>query len=154
MNERNTHKIASSKVKVGDLMALVYYVKVKGIVGGGQELLVNDVDNVGPDILVRGKELIEQALSSDQFAETVKISKTQAAEILVHSNNRPITVNFIKADGSDRILRGRLIKPEPLLGRSMMEDLDLPSVEKNRTRLVDHRTIKELIVDGVKYTVN
>jgi hypothetical protein len=154
MNDRITHKIDASKVQTGDLMALVYYVKVKGVTGKGSELLVADVDNAGPDILVRGKELIEQALSGNQFSESVKISKTQAAEILVHSSNRPLTVTFVKADGSDRTLRGRLIKPEPLLGRSMMEDLDLSHSEKNRTRLVDHRTIKELIVDGVKYTVN
>ena len=153
MNERIIHKIEASKVKTGDLMALVYYVRVKEIIGRGNELIVSDLDNQGPDILVRGKELIEQALSGDQFSETVKISKTQAAEILVHSNNRPLTVTFVKADNSERILKGRLIKPEPLLGRSMMEDLELSPTEKNRTRLVDHRTIKELIVDGVRYVV-
>ena len=39
-----------------------------------------------------------------------------------------------------------------LLGRSLCEDLDLPE-GRNRLREVDHRTIKYLIVDGVKYVV-
>jgi len=38
------------------------------------------------------------------------------------------------------------------LGRSMVEDLE-SSDKKNRMRQVDHRTIKWLIVDGVKYVV-
>ena len=49
-------------------------------------------------------------------------------------------------------MRGRLITPEPLLGRSMVEDLDL-AVTEHRQRLVDHRTIKFLIIEGVKYIV-
>lgn len=154
MNDRKTHTIDASKVKSGDIMALVYYVKVKNVRAGLNELIVSDLHNEGPEILVRGKELIEQSFSSDQYAETIKVSKTQAAEILIHSNNRPLTVTFIKSDNTERTLRGKLIKPEPLLGRSMVEDLELPVSEKNRTRLVDHRTIKELIVDGVKYIVN
>lgn len=153
MYDRITHKTDVSKVKAGDIMALVHYVRVKSTSINGQEMIVSDLDNTGPDILVRGKELIEQSLSGDQYAETIKITKTQAAEILVHSSNRPLTVIFVKSDGTVRTIKGRLIKPEPLLGRSMVEDLDLPISEKHRARLVDHRTIKELIVDGVKYIV-
>lgn len=152
MNDRITNKTIADKVKIGDIMALTHYVVVKNITPN-KELLVNDLYNIGSDILIRGKEIIEQAASADQFAEIIKVNKTQAAELLVHSNNRPLTVVFTKSDNTERKLRGRLIKAESLLGRSLMEDLDLPKNKDNRTRLVDHRTIKELIVDGVKYIV-
>lgn len=153
MSDRKTHKVESSKVKSGDLMALVYYVKVKSVDQGGNELIVEDLYHGGSDIQLRGKELIENSFSADQYSEEEKVTKTHAAEILVHSSNRPLTVSFMKVDGSERILKGRLVKPEPLLGRSMVEDLELPLTDKNRMRQVDHRTINWLIVDGVKYTV-
>jgi hypothetical protein len=38
-----------------------------------------------------------------------------------------------------------------LLGRSHVEDLDI--TEGHRLRLVDHRTIRWIIVNCVKYTV-
>lgn len=152
MIERKSNKIAASKVKTGDMMAMVYFVKVKSV-RGPNEIYVEDLYHGTSDIEVRGKELIENSYSADQFTEEMKVSKTQAADILIHSSNRPLTVSFLKADGEERVLRGRLIKPEPLLGRSMVEDLDKPVTEKNRLRQVDHRTINWLVVDGVKYIV-
>lgn len=139
-------KLDTTKIKNGDLMAFVYYTKVKGV--NGNELLVENLDN-GGELLVKGNELIECSYSADQYNEEIKESRTKIAEILVHSTNRPLTVCFDKTDGEERVLRGRLIRAEPLLGRSMVEDLDLS--EKNRIRQVDHRTLKWLIVDNVKY---
>jgi hypothetical protein len=152
MIERKTNKIDSSDVKVNEIMAMVYYVKVKTVVSDS-EVHVEDLDNPGCDIMLRGKELIEAAYSSDQFKEEEKVGKTRAAEILVHSVNRPFSVSFVKQDGEEKTMRCRLIKPEPLLGRSMVENLDLPISDKGRLRQVDHRTINWIIVDGVKYTV-
>lgn len=151
MSDRVTHKVDPTKVKAGDLMAFTYYVKVKRTDQNGEELLVEDLDNHSNEIQVRGKDLVISSHSADQFAEEEKVSKTRAAEILIHSANRPLTVSFLKADGTERVLKGRLIAPEPLLGRSMVEDLE--THDKNRLRQVDHRTINFLIVDGVKYTV-
>lgn len=150
MSDRKFNKVDSGKVKVGDVMAFTYYVKVKRIVTQ-DELVVEDLYNQNAEIGIRGKTLVEMALSADQFAEEEKVSMTKAAEILVASHNRPLTVCFDKADGSERVLRGRVIAPEPLLGRSKCEDLEADP--KNRMRLVDHRTVKWIIVDGVKYTV-
>ncbi len=147
--ERKHNKLDTSKIENNDLMALVYWVKVKKAASG--ELLVTDLDNSG-DIVVRGKELIENSFSSDRYSEELKVSKTQAAEILIHSANRPFTVSFDKQNGEERVLRGRLVRPESLLGRSMVEDLDIDD-PKDRVRQVDHRTLNYLIVDGVKYTV-
>lgn len=147
------YKVKAEKIETGDLMAFIYWTRVRKITGNGssQVLEVEDLDNGNDPIRIHSKELIEKSFSADQFYKEEKVNKTRAAEVLVHSVNRPFTVSFQKTDGEERVLRGRLVKPEPLLGRSMVEDLDVKGV--NRLRQVDHRTINYLIVDGVKYTV-
>ena len=145
------NKTDPTRIKTGDLMAIVHYVKVKSVIPHNYELYTEDVDLTGHGMRVQGKELLEHAFSADQYTEEVKVSKTQAAELLVHSPNRPFTVNFNKSDGTERTLRGRLIAPEPLLGRSMVEDLDETAAHK--LRQVDHRTINWLVVEGTKYIV-
>ena len=142
------HPVKVGEIKKDDIMAFVYYTKV--LKPGGNVLDVHNID-ADMDFRVEGKQLIERGLSADQFAEEIKITKTRAAEILISSYNRPLTVCFEKLDGTEKVLRGRLIRPGPLLGRSMVEDLDVTS--SHRQRLVDHRTIKFLIVEGVKYEV-
>ena len=149
--DRKINKVEPQKVKKGDLMAFTYYVKIKESTQGGETLLVEDVDNGLNEIRVQGKELVVGSYSADQYTEEEKVTKTRAAEILIHSVNRPFTVSFLKADETERILRGRLVAPEPLLGRSMVEDLD--TTDKHRLRQVDHRTINWIIVEGVKYVV-
>ena len=136
------------KVKKNDLMAFVYWAKVDSTTYGG--VYCTNVDN-GAAFEVCGDSLIQKAFSADWFEKTEKVTKTEAAEKLSTAYNRPFTVCFKKANGDTRELRGRLIKPEPLMGRSMVEDLDLN--EGSPMRLVDHRTIEWLIVDGVKYEV-
>lgn len=150
VDENPTHKVNPNKVKAGDMMAFVYFVKVEKVKNNCNQLTVKDLDN-SMNFDVEGAALIERSYSADQFEEEIKVTKTKAAEILISSHNRPVTVCFEKADGEERTLRGRLVAPEPLLGRSRMEDLDITGT--NKLRLVDHRTIKSIIVDGVKYTV-
>lgn len=149
-SDRKSHMVNPSTVKVGDVMSFTYYVKVKRIVSQ-EEMVVEDLYNGNAEIGIRGRSLVETAHSADQFSEEEKVSMTKCAEILIASHNRPLTVCFDKADRTERVLRGRLIAPEPLLGRSKCEDLEADP--KNRMRLVDHRTIKWLVVDGMKYTV-
>lgn len=158
--ERKTHPTDPTKVKAGDIMAIIHYVKVGSITPNASSMSVAPLDNKGgksPNIIVDGRELIGQALSADYFAEEVKTTMTEVAEKLVTSHNRPLTVCFVKQpkkgeeEGEERVLRGRLLSHEALLGRSYVEDLDKP--ENDRVRLVDHRTIRWLVVDGVKYTV-
>lgn len=162
VEERKTHKVVGKKVNKDDLMAFTYWVKVtenlvelSGSSRTFEVLRVVNLDDKNSPIEFRGLELIEGGLSADQFHEEQTVTKTKAAELLVTSHNRPLTVAFVKADGTDRKIRGRLISAEPLLGRSMVEDLDLEDngKERNRVRLVDHRTITYLIVEGIKYTV-
>jgi len=151
MNTIKKHDVDPAKVNEGDLMAFIYWTKVKSTSSNGSVLGVANLDDDDGIIRINGKELIEKSFSADQYSEEEKVGKTRAAEILLHSINRPFTVCFLKTNGNERVLRGRLVKPEPLLGRSMVEDLDQKGV--NRLRQVDHRTIKYLIVDGTKYVV-
>lgn len=146
--ERVRHNPKTAEIKSGDLMAFVYWCKVK--TASPNRLEVRNLD-APMDFEVNGDDLIEKGYSADQYEEMVQVTKTKAAELLVASHNRPLTVCFEKTDGSKRILRGRLVTPEPLLGRSMVEDLDVS--DGHRLRLVDHRTIEYLIVEGVKYVV-
>lgn len=140
-----------SKVQAGDLMAFIYWGTVEGKENRGKRLKIRNVEN-GSEFWVNGTELIERADSADRFKTTQKVTMTKAAEILVSSRNTPFTVVFVKSDGEERTLRGRLVKPEPLLGRSMVEDLDI-NHKQHRLSQVYHRTIKSLVVDGVKYIV-
>ena len=148
---KKINKINPNQIKIGDLMAIVHYVKIKNVIPHNYELHTEDVDLPDHRMRIQGKELLEHAFSADQYIEEVKVNKTQAAEILINSLNRPLTVSFEKADGSLRTLRGRLIAPEPLLGRSMVEDLDV--TDDHKLRQVDHRTINWIIVQGTKYVV-
>jgi len=150
-SERKRNKVDPPKVKAGDLMAFVYYGKVEKAGEGGLSVRIKSLDEAEGEFSIAGKALIASSFSADQFLEEEKVSKTRAAESLVTSFNRPLTVCFVRQAGGTRVLRGRLLQPEPLLGRSYVEDLDVSG--KERIRLVDHRTIRYLIVEGVKYVV-
>jgi hypothetical protein len=144
-----TTKVNSDNVQKNDIMAFIYYARVDRN-DHGNTLKIYDLDN-DKEMWVSGRQLIEKSFSADQYDKEEKVSKTKAAEILTNAHNRPLSVCFVKIDGTDRIIRGRLINPEPLLGRSKVEDLDY--IGESRIRLVDHRTIKWIVVDGVKYVV-
>jgi len=129
----------------GDLMLFGYWAQV--IEPGQTKTLVQDV-NTKEKFEIKGRPLIDAAFSADAYSVTEQVTRTKIAEKLVNSPNRPLTVKFKKQDGTERTIRGRFLSSEHILGRSYIEDMDL---DKERTRLVDHRTISELIVDNVKY---
>ncbi len=101
--------------------------------------------------VVRGSGLVEQFVSADTFESEEGVTKTELARKLVDAGPAPFTVCYRKARGEERILRGRLLEHEDLLGRSLVHDFD---VEKGTPlREVDHRTLQWLIINGVKYTL-
>lgn len=146
--EANSKTVKMDKVKVGDVMAFTYWGQITG--KAFNSVSVKGLDESTPtEFHVNGVPLVEAAASADQFHETVKANKTEIAEKLVASHRKPFTVCFEKENGEERVLRGRLIAHEIMFGRSQVEDLDQP--EKDRFRLVDHRSLKWLIVDGIKF---
>ena len=59
--------------------------------------------------------------------------------------------------GDNRTMTARLVSVEAKLGRSTVMDLEIDKAMKgdwdSRTRQVDHRTIKSIVVGGTKYVV-
>ena len=104
---KKINRINPDTIKPGDLMAIVHYVKVKDTNLPSFEINCEDIDLDGHFMKIQGKQILENAFSADQYVEEIKVSKTQAADFLVHSINRPFTVNFTKSDGTDRTLRDR-----------------------------------------------
>lgn len=99
---------------------------------------------------VNGQDLIDSLANGCQYTLKKTVTLTEVAEILTTAHQKPFCVCFVKANGKDRNLTGRFVSTEPLLGRSYVEDLEL---QQDRLRLVDHRTIKWLIVDDTLYEV-
>lgn len=109
-------------------------------------------DNFGREFTVKGPKLIEETMSSaSQFGKEEKISRTKAAEILTSAGDTVFTADFVKQDGSDRTLVGRLVENENLMGRSNV--IDLQETAAHKMKQVDHRTLKSVILKGTKYTV-
>jgi glycerate kinase len=110
-------------------------------------------DQNGRAFEVRGKELIENTMASaSQFETEQTVTKTLAAEKLINAGDVAFTVNFDKQDGANRTMVARLTDTENYMGRSNVVDLE-HSGAGSPNRQVDHRTIKFLILRGVKYNV-
>ena len=140
-----------SNLKTGDILSITDYVEVVEV--GHQRIKVKNLDN-GVLFSIKGQELLDDTHSASEVKKTEKTPLTKIAERLTASYNVAFEVKFKKANGEDRVLRGRLLGAEPVLGRSYVEDLDIDKDDpKGRKRLVDHRTLQYLIVDGVKYHV-
>ena len=94
----------------------------------------------------------------------MKISKAKSVELLKGSKGKFFSVTFIKKDGSERVLNGRVgvykSKFAPLNGEGMKynpSDYGLVTVfdaQKKAYRMVNTNTIRELIVDGETYDVS
>jgi hypothetical protein len=143
-------------VRPGDLLAFTYYTRVQGVAGQpgeGHALDLVDLDAADAPLRIKGDALIARASSAEQSRETRSVTRTECARLLVGTEGRAVvfTVCFDRADGVERTLRGRYLEQDEQLGRSRVEDLDRPAGD--RIRLVDHRTLKWLVVDGVRHVV-
>lgn len=137
-----------SNIKVGEYLSTTMYMKVLSKNPDG----IRVEDSNGQVFDVRGKQLIENTTNSNQqYSTEEKVNKTRAAELLTSAGDSVFTVVFEKQDGTERKLTGRLLETENQMGRSNVADLEITS--GNNMRQVDHRTIKYLILKGVKYTV-
>jgi len=148
VHERPTHPTDPEKVAVEDIVCIYSYAKVKEVTGKGEALLVEDL-LLGGEFTIDGRDMVAAVASANYFAETVRVSRTQMAKILVSTWGKPFSVAFVKKDGQERVLRGYLTGHEEMFGRSLCVDLELP--KDDNLRLVDHRTLVSLITGGVRY---
>ena len=135
-------------MKPGDVVQLVYNVHV--VSTRGDSIEVKDSEK-NMTFQITGNSLLKTLTSADEWTSHKKVTKTEMVEKFLSTHGGVFTVTFEKQDGELRKLRGYMTSSEPTMGRSYCVDLDVDS--SNRLRLVDHRTIKELIFEGVKYTV-
>jgi hypothetical protein len=136
--------------RIANIVARTIYAKITSIAPGHTEMLCDDLIH-GGNFRVVGGELIESFSSADTYESEESLTKTALAEKLVSAGPLPFTVCFIKSKGVERVLRGRLLEHENLLGRSLVHDFDV--TKGPPLREVDHRSLKWLIVNGVKYTL-
>lgn len=146
------------KIKIGDILAFIDYTKVTSVLNGGRDLQVQSLATKISGYAVHGLELVETALTADQFTKEEKLPKTKLTEVLQNAGHRPFTVVFTKADGTERTLRGRWLSNEfSNQGYTLVEDLDVPedktAKRSNRIRQVDNREIKSIIIGGTKYSL-
>lgn len=137
-----------SKIAVGEKISYTDYLTVSSKNDRDGSIVVSNA--AGQNFTVKGRNLIESMHSGSQFSKTEKISRTAMVEILETAGDKVFTVTFDKADGAERVLTGHLISLEPKMGRSQVRDLNI--LTGNPLRLVDHRTLKSLIINDIKYT--
>ena len=126
------------------------------------KVLSNDSEGIkcedihsGAKFRVKGQELIENSRSADRYTRLEKVTKTGIVDILSNAHNVPFTVEFVKANGQSRTLRGKLLGVDDKnLGYIDVIDLDFPDGKsKFNMRQVDCRTIKSVTLRGIRYEV-
>ncbi len=152
------HKTDPAEVEKGHLVAFIYWAEVQEVEenDGDYKVTVQDLDR-DTAFAVSGNELIGASMSADIYNEEVRANQSDVILAMMKLYNTPFTVCFDKKDGTERTIRGRLIEPDGLRGRSKVEELidadGKPVPTEKRFKQVDHRTIKWLIANGVKYIV-
>lgn len=143
--------VSFDKVRVGDIMAFTYWARVQKTDSYLEKIDLVNVDN-DEEFSVRGRSLIQDSKSADQYTSSKTLPRRDVIDILIHSKLVPFTVRFRKKNGQIRVLRGRLIGVrEANQGYIDVEDLENDS--DDRFRQVDARTIEYVVVGGVKYSV-
>lgn len=132
---------------VGEIVSLIDYYKIKEITD--RTVLLEDV-YTNEEISLE-KRALDRATGATSFSQEMVASKTEIVNKLLESGHSPFTVEFVKTNGETRVLSGTFLKSEPLFGRSLVKDL--LSTDEYKIRAVDHRTIKSLILKGIKYHV-
>ena len=135
-------------MKKNNIVSLTNFLKVLYVYDSRNKIRVKNI-HTGLEFDIIGTELIKRLSSADDYESEEFVSKTELAKLLTESYNVAMSVKFKKANGQSRIVRCKLLSNEPLMGRSYVEDLDIE--EENNTRLVDHRTLEYIILNGTKY---
>lgn len=176
-------KAEAAKVAVGERLALFNYYTVSSI----DSEYVHCEDENGNSVRIGRKIVDNSMVSTTQFSETKKVTRTRLAQIIEQLGHLPFAVCFTKKvepnaiadaldpkelgsqakrrkivkqlmEGEERVMHCKLqrsIEDDPLmeLGRYKVIDLENSKPHHPALRLVDTRTIKWLVVDGVKFEV-
>lgn len=139
----------TSEIKPGDIIQLTHNCEVASVQPGVLHVKDKERGINGINFKIVGAPLISSTKSGSFFNVTKKVTKTELAELLTKSHGAPLTVEYTKQDGEARVLRGYWVGIDDQMGRSYCVDLDV--VEEHKVRLVDHRTIQSLILNGTQY---
>ena len=174
-----TQRCDAKKLVAGDYVSRVSYYEIISVNGDGSQTRVKNEDGV--QWTIDHAIVSNECNSASQHYREEVVTQSRLAEILMEANQRVFTVVFRKQvavavvdeklrsadheelqngrkrrklardllEGEERTLVGYLVKSEAGLGRSRVVDLKAPG--DNRERLVDHRTIISIIIDGVRY---
>lgn len=138
------------EIQVGEVLSTTMYLTVEKVDKRSESISVKD--SQGRTFDVRGRKLIEQSMNSNmQYTKEKAVTKTQLADILVGAGDCVFQVEFVKQDGTPRLLTGKLLDVENHMGRSNVHDLMIKS--GNVLRQVDHRTLRSVILKGTKYNL-
>ena len=133
----------SKTFKTGDYVQLTHYCKVIGSRSDSTHL--RDV-KTGFEFYAQGGTQ-DKIISSTQHEESKKITRTAMKDMVLESNGTVFSVKYIKKNGEERTLYGHLLYNDGF-GRAHCWDL-----EKNSERQVDLRTVFELTINEVCYTL-
>jgi len=151
MNEDKViNELDPTKVKKGDVVAFHFYTIVEEVKNKDGDLCLV-VKNIEQDQMftVQGEPLIQKGFSGNFVEEEVTLSRTKIIGILKDSPNKPIQIQFVKKDGSDRNMICRFLATNDT-GYAQVEEL----VETGpQMRQVDLRTMEWIVVEGTKYVV-
>ena len=168
VRERLSCPLDPSTVKVGDVVAIITYGVVRKVTDDGEVLLLENIKK-GGTFDVTGRDMIADLLSADYYARTERLGMQKMAEVLISCGSKPVNVFYVKKDGQERVLRGHFLSQNEKTGRSLYLDLELyqkwreaeeqrkrddpdgQPLKEDYYRWVDHRTLKHIIVDGVRY---
>ena len=170
----------SSQLKTGDRLSRIQYYEVVSIdeeknqyqlknqqgfefivTPGIVEAEMFSADQFTSDVKVTRSELVSILESAGDTCFTVTFMK-QTKDKDIADRLKDIDMSEYTSDrarrklareliaGEERVLRGYLQSTEPKLGRSMVIDLAIPEGRHN-IRLVDHRTIKSIVLKNVRY---
>jgi hypothetical protein len=169
----------ASQLKSGEWLSGTIYYRVETKINNSHKV----TDSLGHTLTVEDTVLENEMISAEQFDNEVKVTRSEMVERLIHAGDCVFTIKFRKqltgkemCDklteekydtqpaakksricqhalklGEVRVLTGYLRNVEHVMGRSNVIDLNVQG--SHRERQVDHRTLEELILKRVKYTL-
>ena len=106
------------QIKVGEVLSSTMYMEVVNKTSDSVEVK----DSFGRKFTVKGQKLIEESMNSNtQFTQEKKVTRTEAANILTGAGDSVFTAVFDKQSGEERVLVGKLVDSENLMGRTSFQ---------------------------------